>query len=187
MIYGLDPMSFRYFVLGLLSQQPMSGYDIKCFLAHFDWLIGKSSYGNIYPTLHTLLEDGLVTVDVIDAQDKPSKKVYSVTQAGQSMFQDYMARIPVSNTSLKAFVKRLMLARGLSRDGLIAQLQRRRDQLAQECTNLEQMKGQVQESTGLGRLLSFEYGAKMAAAELAWLEDSLDRFSRQPEVVEGAE
>jgi DNA-binding PadR family transcriptional regulator len=51
-------LSFRYFVLELLAQQPMSGYDIKRLLAHLSWLIGGASFGNIYPALHALLENG---------------------------------------------------------------------------------------------------------------------------------
>ncbi|MDH3629255.1 MAG: PadR family transcriptional regulator, partial [Acidobacteriota bacterium] len=46
-----DRSSSRYAVLGILTLEPMSGYDIKKFIetsvAHF-W---RESYGNIYPLL----------------------------------------------------------------------------------------------------------------------------------------
>ena len=49
--------SFRYSILGLLTHEPMSGYDIKRFLESLGWLVGSPSYGSIYPALHALLED----------------------------------------------------------------------------------------------------------------------------------
>ena len=57
-------VSFRYFVLGLLAQRSMSGYDIKRFLKSLSWLIGSPSFGSLYPALHALLKDELVTVKV---------------------------------------------------------------------------------------------------------------------------
>ena len=54
----------RHFILGLLTQQPMSGYGIKRSLKSLSWLIDSPSFGSIYPALRTLQEDGLVTVEV---------------------------------------------------------------------------------------------------------------------------
>ena len=76
-------MSIRRFILGLLARQPMSGYDIKRFLKSLSWLIDSPSFGSLYPALHALLEDGLVTVEVVPRQDKPPRKIYSVTEAGR--------------------------------------------------------------------------------------------------------
>jgi DNA-binding PadR family transcriptional regulator len=50
-------------ILGLLAQQPMSGYDIKRFLKSLSWLIDSPSFGSIYPTLRALREDDLVTME----------------------------------------------------------------------------------------------------------------------------
>jgi PadR family transcriptional regulator, regulatory protein AphA len=49
-----------YAILGLLSQGPKSGYEIKQVvertISHF-W---KESYGHLYPTLSRLMDEGLV-------------------------------------------------------------------------------------------------------------------------------
>jgi DNA-binding PadR family transcriptional regulator len=50
-------VSLRYFVLGLLAQEPMSGYDIKRFLKGLNWLIGSPSDGSLYPNLRALLQE----------------------------------------------------------------------------------------------------------------------------------
>jgi DNA-binding PadR family transcriptional regulator len=77
--YITDTVSIRQLILDLLTRQPMSGYDIKRFLKSLSWLIDSPSFGSLYPALHTLLEDGLVTVEVIPPQDKPPRKIYSIT------------------------------------------------------------------------------------------------------------
>ena len=79
-----EGVNFRYFVLGLLDQQPMSGYDIKRLLERLNGLIGSSSFGHIYPTLHTLLKEGWVTVNVVTREDRPPRKVYTIRQEGAS-------------------------------------------------------------------------------------------------------
>jgi DNA-binding PadR family transcriptional regulator len=172
-------MSFRNFVLGLLVQQPMSGYDIKNLLGQLDWLIGGSSFGNIYPTLHALLQNGLASVDVVDGHDKPSKKVYSATESGWEAFQEWRDQVDTANTSLKAFVLRLMLMDDLSREELLAHLRRRREGISAQCADLERAAAEMDGNMNVGRRLTFDYGEAMAAAELAWLDDLIDRLSGQ--------
>jgi len=76
-------MSTRHVVLALLDIQPMTGYDIR---AHFPVSLGSlwsASYGQIYPTLHKLHEDGLVTR--VDKQSGQRKRYeYAITEAGKS-------------------------------------------------------------------------------------------------------
>jgi PadR family transcriptional regulator AphA len=76
-------VSIRYLVLGLISQQRMSGYGIKRFLKSLSWLVGNPSFGSLYPTLHALREEGLVTVEVAPRQDRPPRKIYTITDAGK--------------------------------------------------------------------------------------------------------
>jgi hypothetical protein len=87
---------------------------------------------------------------------------------------------------LKAFLMRLMLASNLSRTGLIAYLEQRHSQVAGHRAALEQATEAQDETLGLGQRLVFDYGLAAAAAELAWLERTLERLSRQPLTLEVA-
>jgi len=51
----------RYAVLGALSLEPMSGYQIKEVLSHSVGHFWNEGYGRIYPTLKQLAAAGLVT------------------------------------------------------------------------------------------------------------------------------
>jgi PadR family transcriptional regulator AphA len=181
-----NAVSIRHFVLGLLTRQPMSGYDIKCFLKSLNWLVDSPSFGSLYPALHALLEDGLVTVEVVPRRDKPPRKIYSITETGSQALREWMDRPITSGASLKAFVMRLILASNLSQAGLIAHLEQRRTQIAAHHLALEQAARAMNERMDLGERLAFDYGLAVATAELAWLDSTLAQFSPPPLSVEAA-
>jgi PadR family transcriptional regulator AphA len=170
---------YRHFILGLLTHQPMSGYDIKRFLRGLGWLVGSPSFGVIYPALHTLLKDGLVSVEVSSYENKPPRKVYTITEAGERALREWINRPGVSNASSRAFTMRLILADHLSDDRLIAHLQQRRTQVAEHHTALERANGELDEEADLGQRLALEYGIAVASAELAWLDGILEQLSAQ--------
>jgi len=180
-------VSSRHFILGLLAQKPMSGYDIKHFLKSLGWLIGSPSFGSLYPALHTLLRGNLVTVKVLLREGKPSRKIYSITEAGREALTEWINQPAKSSAPLKAFVMRLILADNFSPVGLTAYLQQRRAQVAAHHASLEKTGGAMDEEINLGQRLALDYGLALAFAELAWLDSTLNRLS-QPlpeEVVQG--
>ena len=164
-------VSFRYFILGLLTQQPMSGYDIKRFLKSLSWLIGSPSFGSLYPTLHALLKDGLVTVEVVPRESKSPRKIYSITGTGQQVLKEWVNQPATASATLKAFAMRLVLASNFSPAGLIELLQQRRAQVAVHHAVLEQTAETMREETDLGQRLALEYGLALAFAELVWLDN----------------
>jgi PadR family transcriptional regulator, regulatory protein AphA len=162
-------LNIRHIILGLLAQQAMSGYDIKSLFKGLSWLIDAPSYGSLYPTLHTLLEEGLVTVSTEPGQGKPSRKLYQITEAGRLDLHDRLQSSELPEHSIKAFARQLILAHCLSHDELAAHLVRRREQLEgylrrMECAGLEDDRDQ--------RLIH-DYATAIARAELAWLASQL--------------
>ena len=111
-------VSFRHFILGLLTKRSMSGYDIRRLLRSLDWLLGNPSFGTIYPALHALLEDGLVTVEVVPHPSRPPRKIYTITEAGKQALKEWVAQPPPSSTGLRAFIMHLILAGDSTSGGL---------------------------------------------------------------------
>ena len=68
----------------------MSGYDVKKLveagLSHF-W---SESYGQIYPVLNRLVQDGLATCSVDPKSGGRGRKVYKITKAGRSAFKRWL-------------------------------------------------------------------------------------------------
>jgi len=77
-------------ILGLLSWKPMSGYDIKKMvemgLSHF-W---SESYGNLFPTLGALVEEGLATRKQDRSTGKRTRYVYRITPKGRRAFDQWL-------------------------------------------------------------------------------------------------
>jgi len=166
-------VNLRYFILGLLTRQPMSGYDVKRFLKSLSWLIGSPSAGSIYPALRVLLQDHLVKVDVELREDRPPRKVYTITQAGRRVLQLWIERPVGPGTSMKAFMMRLVLASNYPRTGLIAHMQQRRSEVAKHQHALEQIGKGLGERDDIGQRLAVDYALAVARAELAWLDAEL--------------
>jgi PadR family transcriptional regulator AphA len=177
----------RHFILGLLTRQPMSGYDIKRFFKTLSWLIDVPSLGSLYPSLHALLRDGLVTMEVVANQDRPARKIYSITDAGEDALRAWLNQPSEPNASLKRFVMRLTLADQLSQVGLLTHLEQRRTHVAAQKTALEQAIEAEDRGADLGERLTLGYGLSLAAAELVWLDSTLARLSQPSLFVEAAE
>lgn len=89
----------RYAVLGALTVEPMSGYDLKRFFEQGVSFFWTESYGQIYPILKQLKIEGLV----VDAGEKteaatrtgvpahPRRAVYTVTPAGREALARWLA------------------------------------------------------------------------------------------------
>jgi hypothetical protein len=129
----------------------------------------------------------LVTVEALSRLDKPPKKIYSLTEAGQKVLKAW-TRQPVSTcASLKAFLMRLALADSHSRAGLSAHLRERRAQVA---NHHELLAGGLEIpgcGPNLGQQLAVDYGLALATAELAWLDSTLERLPERPVLEEGKE
>jgi DNA-binding PadR family transcriptional regulator len=178
----------RHLILGLLTHEPMSGYDIKQLLERFSWLIGSPSFGSLYPTLHSSLEEGLVTVEVIPREDQIPRKIYTITGAGRRRLQEWIDQPAAPDTHLKAFVTRLILADNLSARRLAKHLEQRRSQVADHRMVLKQATDKLDRKGDQGQYLALDYGLALADAELAWLDRTLERLSGESlplEVLEG--
>jgi DNA-binding PadR family transcriptional regulator len=180
-------VSLRFFVLGLLTQRPMSGYDIKRFMKRLRWLIGSPGGGSLYPILRDLRQEDLVTMEIVPGLDRPPRKIYTITRAGHRALQAWIEQPVADSTPLRAFVMRLLLADSHSPAGLSAYLQQRRVQVASHHEALVGGPGTPGAGLNLGQELAFDYGRALATAELAWLDTTLDRLQDQQHPAEEVE
>jgi PadR family transcriptional regulator, regulatory protein AphA len=173
-------VSLRYFVLGLLAQKPMSGYDIRRLLKGLSWLVSSPSPGSLYPILRELLRDGLVVMEVVPGLDRPDRKVYSLTEAGKRVLRTWIDKAIPSSAPLRAFLMHLLLAGNLSSSKLITHLRQRREQVETSHATLQEAAQAADEDTNPGRRLALDYALALATAELNWLDSMLERLSEEP-------
>jgi DNA-binding PadR family transcriptional regulator len=86
--------ALRYAILGLLSREELSGYDLRgrmrARVGHF-W---EARHSQIYPELARLEEAELVTHRVVEQLDRPDKKVYKITPSGLKALKAWVTQPP---------------------------------------------------------------------------------------------
>lgn len=85
-----------YAVLGLLSREELSGYDLKRWMERPLGYFWSARHSQIYPELARLEEDGYVTHRVVEQSGKPDKKVYSITPSGLEALKEWVVEAPSS-------------------------------------------------------------------------------------------
>jgi DNA-binding PadR family transcriptional regulator len=87
-------MALRYAVLGLLSKEQLTGYDLAqkfhSHISHF-W---NAHHTQIYRELQKLENEGLVSHRLVEQQDRPDKKIYTLTDLGLHDLLAWMGEPP---------------------------------------------------------------------------------------------
>jgi len=82
-----------YVILGMVSREPRSGYEIKAAVDNSTRFFWAASYGQIYPELKRLSEAGLV-----EGSDAPrgerKRNVYAITAAGKAKLVEWLRQPP---------------------------------------------------------------------------------------------
>lgn len=116
-------MAIKYAILGLLSHQAHSGYDLKKRFAEAAALYWSGNNNQIYRTLLELLEEELVTKEVHAQEKLPARKVYSITEKGRVALQEWVRSVPEPPEVRNTFLIQLMWAGQLERAELQALLE----------------------------------------------------------------
>ncbi len=94
-------------ILGLLSHENLTGYDIKKRIDGAISFFWKGSFGNIYPALKDMENQGLITKNDTSVGGR-EKTTYHITTGGRDVLKDWLKEEQVSNelkyeTLLKLF------------------------------------------------------------------------------------
>src|ERR1700757_2583429 len=112
-------------ILGMLSLRPRSGYDIKTVVDRSTRFFWAASYGQIYPELRRLEEEGL-----IEGEDAPSggrsRRVYRITKAGGEALREWLLGSTVTIEYRDESLLRLFFADALPREDALQLLEGRK-------------------------------------------------------------
>jgi PadR family transcriptional regulator AphA len=169
-----------YPLLGLLAEQPMSGYDlrraIEATFGHF-W---AESFGQIYPELRRLAAGGLVAPVAGSATgdgEGVSRKLFRLTPAGEDELAAWI-REPASGQVLRnEMLLKIYFAGPTQAEVGRGHLSRRREELNQRLAILSRIEERLRRvlagSPGLtGWLVSVRHGVLLGEAELAWCREA---------------
>ncbi len=79
-----------YIIIGMVVNEPLTGYDIKKYIEDGIGIFYKASYGSLYPSLKRLTDKGLLTMTE-NPQGNRQKKFYHATEKGKNAFLDWLS------------------------------------------------------------------------------------------------
>jgi PadR family transcriptional regulator, regulatory protein AphA len=87
-------MDIQYAILGYLSWQSFSGYDLKKLIAESELFYWSGNNNQIYNTLIHLHRAGLVEQQVEYQENLPPRKIYTITEMGREELRKQMHASP---------------------------------------------------------------------------------------------
>jgi PadR family transcriptional regulator, regulatory protein AphA len=191
-------MSLQYAILGLLTYNSMTGYNLKTLfdksINHF-W---TASLSQIYRELSVLEQKGYVFSKILPQEDKPDKRVYNITKEGEKAFREWLINFPetLSVSNRDEFMVRVFFGSKLENNELKQQFERfieEKKHIMKTITELKKQFGKlltpnIERSTGFEvekEALYWHFTVKRAQisneASIRWAEECIK------ELEEGAE
>jgi DNA-binding PadR family transcriptional regulator len=170
----------RLAILGLVSMEPQSGYDLKKVfettpMGHF-----SSSPGAIYPALKGLERLGWIRGQQDKAGSLRPRVVYSITDEGDAVLRAELAK-PVTHDDLIwqfdlvmlrfAFIERLGNAEALR---FLAEFQRESEAYV---GHLEELRNQLSDELSPCGRLALEHGIQSYRGGAGWAAQAIDQLT----------
>ena len=90
-------MSLKHGLLGFLSGSEYSGYDLEKMFRSSLVFFWNAKISQVYRDLHAMERQGWVESIEVIQRDRPSKKVYRITDSGQGELQDWLTNYDTVN------------------------------------------------------------------------------------------
>ncbi len=79
--------SLEFALLGLLSQAPLHGYELRKRIGTIFGPFRALSFSVLYPQLRRMMEAGLIAETVVETTSRRSRIVYAITDKGARRFE----------------------------------------------------------------------------------------------------
>ncbi|MGE6630613.1 PadR family transcriptional regulator [Bacillus sp. NPDC077027] len=176
-----------YAILGILTTDCKSGYDIKQLIDksfHHFW---KVSYGQIYPTLKLIVQEGLAEVISSATSGRSDKNEYHLTSKGIDTLKHWLEQpldqLPVERNEvlLKLFFGQYLTDE--KKISLLQNYQQRLDIRFQTYTMIEQniMNLYSNDDDATYWLFTLDYGKRVTKSAIEWCEATIHTLKNREE------
>lgn len=171
-------------ILGLLSHEPMTGYEIKKRMDTTLKFFWGASYGSIYPTLNGLVVEEMVT-RFETKENGRDKAIYTITEKGRKHLKEWLT-IPVEKDELRyETLLKLFFGSEIGAEGTIKHILKFKEKTEQA---LPMLKGAVSElekikdmeAAHLYYLLTAMFGVKVYEAYIEWCSEAAKLLKTEP-------
>lgn len=173
-------------ILGLLTEGPMHGYQLRKRLVSSFGTVRRVSFGSLYPTLRRMQAAGWVTTGDDTLPDGGrggisgrSKVVYELTAEGKERFGELLAEVGPSAWDDDAFGVRVAFFGKTDAETRLRVLEGRRGSLQERQQGLNATLGRVGERMDNYATELQRHGLDSVEREVRWLNELISRERQQ--------
>ncbi|MCL2857170.1 MAG: PadR family transcriptional regulator [Oscillospiraceae bacterium] len=143
-------MSLKHGLLGLLNYAPMTGYELN---KEFNGSLGyfwQAKASQIYRELDSMEQSGWLTSKRVVQDEKPNKRIYSITAQGKTEFLDWLSSLdPLKNLGRmkNAFLIRVFFGGELSREQTLELFRSFREIILEQSKQMQAVKDEINSLT----------------------------------------
>ena len=175
---------FEQVLLGMVSLQPSTGYDLKRRFATTPLGVYQPSSGALYPALERLERRGLLASQALPlplaGHGRPRRR-YQLTDEGRRAHLDWVRQPVVPETVAQDLglhlLRFVMMGQVLPAETVIAFLNSLRTALAGFVGSLEQQSAAIETAGNPYPALAAEHGLAVHRASLAWTDQAIARLT----------
>ena len=174
-----------YVLLGLLSHESLSGYDIKKRLDNRLRFFWNASYGSIYPALSKLEEQKYITKCGLTENGR-EKLIYTITEQGRSYLYTWLQKPVVKDELRYETLLKLFFGNQAGPDITLHHIEEFEQKIRRELPFLQECAHQLaqypEDATHTYYLLTVHFGIKTYEAYLEWCcfaKKTLDTLKRK--------
>ncbi|WP_257456516.1 PadR family transcriptional regulator [Archangium lipolyticum] len=174
----------QFAILGMLCREPMSGYDLRGAIEQSVGHFWQESYGNLYPTLERMEEEGLVELDREEhSRGGRVRKVYRVTAKGRKALAEWLRRPVLPHVERNELLLKLFFGAQVGPEDSLAQVERSRAEAEGLLAALRRIDEDVRHSREghpelLYSHLSIRAGLLGLEAHLRWCDEAREALQR---------
>lgn len=166
----------RYAVLGVLSLQDASGYDIKKMLEQSTYHFWREGDGTLYPVLAQLLREGLICSLEQNTPTKKPKKIYQLTDKGKESLQAWLKNEEMMRLVRNELLLKIFFGHQVDSAIILNQLDNFKHETQKRLNKFNSLLAHYTENklTGekLYRYLTLQSGILHCETDLKWCEQS---------------
>lgn len=168
----------RFVLLGLLANRARSGYDLKRAVEQSIGHFWYESYGQIYPHLKKLEEEGLALVERIIEEGRPQRKLYRITEAGLEELRLWLEEPVQESKPRNELLLKLFFGKRVRPDTSIGHLESFMEDLEERRAVLEGIRGEMDGSLHSRAdakfwMMSLRYGILECESKIQWARESI--------------
>jgi len=177
-------MSLTHVILGWLSYEPMTGYDLNALIEISTQHFWSTSQSQIYRTLNKIEDEGWVSQEVILQENRPPRKVYEITSTGETELRRWVSTFHEPDSPHIPWLIQVFFAGQVDDDDIFSVLQEKR-------TNLQKRLGRIRAAREISArqfepdedprdifywMLTIDYGETNLQSQINWINTAIERI-----------